>query len=187
MKFPNSSDIRLLRKALDMTQSELAALSGVSQSTIAKIERGSISASYDMVVALFNTLEEVTRSMQQGRSALEFSSREVVSVQAEESVRKASELMRRSGYSQLPVLDGQSPVGSISEKGILRLLSTGISMDELGKKRVSEVMEEMFPMVTESTPMDVVATLVSVSNAVLVANQGRITGVITSSDVLKLL
>ena len=187
MRFPDSSEIRQLRKALDMTQSELASLSGVSQSTIVKIERDMISASYDMVTSLFTTLDEQAKIRREGRNALEFASNEVVSVQAKDSVRKASEVMRRSGYSQLPVLEKTIPVGSISEKGILKMLSSGMSMDELGEMTLSDVMEEMFPMVTESTPIDVIASLVSVSNAVLVAKQGGIVGVITSSDVLKLL
>ena len=38
MKFPPASDIRRMRKAMDVTQTELAKQSGVSQSTIAKIE-----------------------------------------------------------------------------------------------------------------------------------------------------
>ena len=60
MKFPPMSDIRKMRKALDVTQSQLAAESGVSQSTIAKIERESIAASYATVVKLFETLDEMS-------------------------------------------------------------------------------------------------------------------------------
>ncbi|HRR67322.1 MAG TPA: helix-turn-helix domain-containing protein [Methanomassiliicoccales archaeon] len=40
MRFPSESEIKRLRKSLDITQLELARLSGVSQSTIAKLERG---------------------------------------------------------------------------------------------------------------------------------------------------
>ena len=61
MKFPPASDIRRMRKAMDVTQTELAKQSGVSQSTIAKIERGRISASYDTVVKLFETLDEMAK------------------------------------------------------------------------------------------------------------------------------
>ena len=56
MKFPPISDIRKMRKTLDITQSQLSVESGISQSTIAKIERESISASYATVVKLFETL-----------------------------------------------------------------------------------------------------------------------------------
>ena len=56
MRFPPASDIRKRRKMLDITQSELAAASGISQSTITKVEQGKISASYNTVVKLFETL-----------------------------------------------------------------------------------------------------------------------------------
>ena len=59
MKFPPASDIKRIRKSIDVTQMELASSSGISQSTIAKIERGTISASYDTVVRLFETLESM--------------------------------------------------------------------------------------------------------------------------------
>lgn len=61
MKFPPASDIRRMRKALDITQAELAQESGISQSTIAKIERNRISASYNTVIALFETLDNMAR------------------------------------------------------------------------------------------------------------------------------
>ena len=59
MKFPPISDIRKMRKTLDITQSQLSVESGISQSTISKIERESISASYATVVKLFETLERM--------------------------------------------------------------------------------------------------------------------------------
>ena len=65
MKFPPASDIRRIRKALDITQTELAKESGVSQSTIAKIEKDRISASYETVVKLFETLDEMAKNSKQ--------------------------------------------------------------------------------------------------------------------------
>ncbi len=46
MKFPPEGEIKRLRKSLDITQQELAKLSGVSQTTIAKLERGGIKGSF---------------------------------------------------------------------------------------------------------------------------------------------
>jgi predicted transcriptional regulator len=102
-------------------------------------------------------------------------------------VKKASELMRRSGYSQLPVFDGSQPVGSISEFGILAQLRDGTSMDEVRDRPVREIMNEAFPVVNEDTPLETATSLLSTSKAVLVGRKGKITGIITSSDVLKLM
>ena len=55
--------IALRRRALGLTQSQLAGLSGVSQSYIAKLEAGKIEPSYSKVQAIFEALFE----LEQGR------------------------------------------------------------------------------------------------------------------------
>ena len=121
MKFPPMSDIRKMRKALDVTQSQLAAESGVSQSTIAKIERESIAASYATVVKLFETLEDMGNDDRRKLTAKDVSSKDVISIQSDATVHDASELMKSTGYSQLPVLKDETPVGSISERRMFSL------------------------------------------------------------------
>jgi len=187
MKFPQVVEIKHLRKALDITQLELSRISGVSQSTIAKVENGSINGSYETVVKLFESLDDVANRRQKGKKAGEVSSKDIVSIQAKEKVKRAIEIMRESGYSQLPVFEGQQPVGSVSEYGILALLRDGSSMEEVSERMVRSIMHEAFPVVTEETPLATVTSLLSTSNAVLVGRKGKITGIITSSDVLKLL
>ena len=102
MKFPPATDIRRLRKSLDITQVELAHASGISQSTIAKIESGKISASYDTVVRLFETLDDMKHRDNRSLTAADVCSKGVVAIQSDSLVHQASELMRTAGYSQLP-------------------------------------------------------------------------------------
>lgn len=187
MKFPPTSEIRKLRKKLDITQSELASRSGISQSTIAKVERGTISAGYETVVKLFETLEEICRNGEDGKVAADVASKGVVTIQCTEKVRAASDLMRTTGYSQLPIMKGDVPVGSISERSILDLVRQGKTMEELGEMSIARVMEDSFPVVNDSTPMETVTSLMSNCNAVLVARKGKIMGVITNADMLKLI
>ena len=71
--FPPVSDIKRIRKSLDITQTELAAASGVSQSTIAKIERNKMSASYETVVKLFETLEGMRKNEKRDLTAADVS------------------------------------------------------------------------------------------------------------------
>lgn len=187
MNFPPASDIKRIRKSLDITQTELAAASGVSQSTIAKIERGRMSASYDTVVKLFETLDGMRRDEKKDLTAADVASEKVVTVQSTDKVHQASDLMRATGYSQLPVLKGDIPVGSISERGILELLRQGSTMEELGQSVISKVMDESYPVVSDSTPVSSVTSLMSSSGAVLVSKKGKIVGLITSADILKLI
>ncbi len=187
MKFPPASDIKRIRKSLDITQTELASASGVSQSTIAKIERGNISPSYDIVVRLFETLDGMRHTDGRTLTAADVASEKVVTIQSSDRVHQASDLMRSTGYSQLPVLKGEIPVGSISERGIFELLRQGSTMEQLGQTVISKVMDESFPVVVDSTPIQSVTSLMSNSSAVLVSKKGRIVGVITSADILKLI
>lgn len=186
MKFPSASEIRKIRKTLDITQTELAHESGISQSTIAKIERGRIAASYDTVVTLFETLERMHHDGRRDITASDVASKDVVTIQSTAKVHIATELMRTTGFSQLPVLAGDTPVGSVSERGIFDLLRKGKTMEELKDAIVSNIMDESFPVVTENTSITSVTTMMSDCNAVLVAKKGKIIGVITNADMLKL-
>ena len=187
MKFPATSEIKKIRKSLDITQAQLAAESGISQSTIAKIEKGTISASYVTVVKLFETLENMRINERKDVYASDVCSKDIVSIQSNLTVREASELMRSTGYSQLPVLEGETPVGSISEREIFELVRRGMTMEELSRKPINKIMGESYPVVAENTPIRTVTTLMANFNAVLVSRKGRIVGVITNADLLKLI
>lgn len=187
MNFPPASDIKRIRKSLDVTQMELAAASGISQSTIAKIERGRMSASYETVVRLFETLEGMRKDEKRDLTAADVASDRVVTVQSTDRVHQASDLMRATGFSQLPVLKGDVPVGSISERGIFELLRQGSTMDQLGQTVISKVMDESYPVVADSTPITSVTALMGSSGAVLVSRKGKIVGMITNADILKLI
>lgn len=187
MLFPSVKDIRKLRKGLDLTQLDLASLSGVSQSTIAKIERGDMKGSYRSVVSIFEALKEERLKIKAEEKAIDVATTDLVSIQTGQKVKRASEIMRSKGFSQLPVFDGDRHIGSVSEHGILKRLQVGESMEELREKDIERVMEGVFPIVGHNTLLHVVTTLLSVNKAVLVSERGEIMGIITSSDVLKLL
>lgn len=187
MNFPSASDIRKMRKNLDVTQKELAHASGISQSTIAKIERKTISASYDTVVKLFKTLERLNDENKKELIAADVASKNVITVQSSDRVYVATELMRTTGFSQLPVLQGDTPVGSVSERGIFDLLRSGNTMEDLKDAEISSIMNESLPIITENTSISAVTTMMSDCNAVLIAKKGKVIGMITSSDMLKLI
>lgn len=187
MRFPPVSDIRRKRKELDITQAQLASASGISQSAIAKIEKGTISASYSTIVKLFETLEDIKVKDSSTTRVIDVATKDIIIVQSTDTVHTASELMKKSGISQLPVFKGDAPVGSISERMLMERVMKGITMNELSNKNVSQVMEESYPVVAESTPVSTVASLMANSNAVLVSKKGKIVGMVTAADLLKLI
>jgi predicted transcriptional regulator len=187
MRFPQAEDIRKIRKNLDVTQAQLSKASGVSQSTIAKIERGRISASYDTVVKIFDTLEGMKDEGRKDITAADLASKGAVTVQSTDVVHTASNLMKTTGFSQLPVLSGDVPVGSISEKRLFELIREGHTMEEMGHIPIRDVMGDGFPIVTENMPMNSVSAMLENSDAVLVVRKGRLIGMITNADILKLI
>ena len=95
--------------------------------------------------------------------------------------------MRSSGISQMPVFLGRQHVGSVSENQILARLRDGDRMETIVELKVSDIMEDAFPIVNEDTPIEAVTALLSSSHAVMVGRNGDMTGIITSADLLKML
>jgi len=168
-----------------LTQNRLAKLASVSQSLIAKLESGKTDSSYTKVKAILDVLNQLEMKMEV--HAREILHSEVVSVQKSEAVSKAVRLMMEHGYSQLPVFDGHHAVGSISEKTILSQVSAGKDLSQVSALSVEEVMDEVFPQVGEDAPLSLISGLLQVYPAVLVSKRGKVVGIITKADLLKML
>jgi cystathionine beta-synthase len=109
----------------------------------------------------------------------------LVSVGAGSTVRQALRLMDLHDISQLPVMDGDNCVGSVTDSALsARSLADTKMLDAV----VSDVMEAPFPIVDGGQTVDGVAKLLSKANpAVLVRGSGQIRGIVTRSDVLNYL
>ena len=145
--FPKLNEISKKRKIIGLTQSELAKISGVSQSLIAKLEAGKIEPSYYKVTKIFETLNKL--EFKNKIKATKLAYNKVVSVQANELVSYAVSLMKKYGFSQLPVLKKNQVIGSISEKTILNQILEGKDLDQISKLYIREVMDETLPQVNE--------------------------------------
>jgi predicted transcriptional regulator len=183
--FPPIEDIAQKRRQLGLKQAELAKLAGVSQSLIAKLESGKIDTSYKKVKTIFDALDrlEVKTKIQAGKVLQP----RIVSVQKTEPVSKVVQLMKSHGYSQVPVLDGKQPVGSISEKTILRQILNGKDLSHISALPAAEIMEEAFPQVADDAPLPLISSLLQVYSAVLVSKKGMVVGIITKADLLRIL
>ena len=179
------NEISKKRKLLDLTQNELAKLSGVSQSLIAKLESGKVEPSYTKVKKIFETLNKL--EVKNKIKAERINYNKVVSVQDNELVSQAVVLMKKYGFSQLPVLNRKQVVGSISEKTILNQILEGKFLNQISKLEIREVMEESLPQVNEDAPLSLISSLLQVYPAVLISTRGDVKGIITKADFLKLL
>lgn len=64
-------------------------------------------------------------------------------------------------------------------------LAGGFDPAHLSRARISELMEEAFPQVGEEVPHDVVVSLLCRVPAVLIAREGKVTGIVTKADLFK--
>ena len=179
---PDLKEIKSRRIGAGLTQSQLAKLSQVSQSLIAKIEAGNTEPSYPKAKRLFDCLEQLHAKHE--KQAEEIMTKPVLFVRAEDSLKKAIKELERHGLSQLPVLKEGKQVGSISEKSILAGINSGRGLD-IGGAKAEEAMEEALPTIQANTPESVVRQLLNFSPAILVVKKGRIAGIITKSNLLK--
>ena len=106
----------------------------------------------------------------------------VVSVAPGATVRQSLNLMSLHDVSQLPVMDGTSCVGSVSDWS---LSQKSLDNPKLLDTTVSDIMEAPFPTVDGEQPVETIVKLLSKSNpAVLVHEHGVIQGIVTRSDML---
>jgi predicted transcriptional regulator len=169
-----------MRKQLGLTQKKLAALAGVSQSLIAKIESGNIDAAYSKVMQIKQALEAEQNKAK--KTVLEIMTKDIESVSPSDTLHRAVSLMRAKDISQLPVLEEGKCIGSLSDSMIVDLLAS--NKDPKGMK-VREVMLDSFPVIPANSIVDVAISLLHNYRAVLIEKDGKLAGIITRADLLK--
>ena len=170
------TEIKIMRKMFGLTQSELAKQSGVSQSLIAKIEAGNIDPTYSKVRKIFEFLDSLREKQELKASEVMKSS--IICLKPSASVQDAVSKMKKHNISQMPVITGQKCVGIVSESIILN------SMLEKKAKTVEGIMGEAPPVVSKSTSINVVSELLRSIPLVMIAEKGKLLGVVTKSDIL---
>ena len=154
----NLAKIARMRKGLGLTQKQLADLSGVSQSLIAKIESGKIDPAYSKVTQILAALEGA-RKMERKMVAQVMTSK-IFSVSPTDTLQKAISLMHKEDISQIPVLDSGKCVGSLSDSILVELVSE--RGGDLKSIRIGEVMAESFPVIPAKSVMDICADLLEI-------------------------
>lgn len=181
---PTPEELRQYRHRLGKTQAELASQAGVSQSLIARIEKGTIDPRVSTLKKIINALQ----SDEYGHrpKAKDIMRSPIIALNPEDPIKKASKIMEDHNISQLPVLKKGIQVGSISESRVIHELTSGKNLEAVSKMKVKDLMGSGFPIVTSQTDMETLSRLVEYNPCVLVIDRDTITGIVTKSDVLKL-
>jgi len=139
---------------------------------LAKIEQKKVDPGYGLVSRLFDALERAKKD-----ECWQYMSTDVMTARKGESVVEVASKMKEKGYSQVPVFDGDIPIGMLTERRIIELKKPYQTL------RVEQAMED-HAIVSKETSYDTVASMMKEFQAVLVQEGGRIVGIITATDLI---
>ena len=182
-KLPTPEDLRRKRLELHLTQSELAKIAGLSQPLIARIESGDVDP---RLSTLRRIVDALNRAEERRAIVKDIMHSPVIGVSPDESVMRAVSIMDSYGFSQIPVLRDGVCIGSISV-GLITEYITRYGAENVRDKRVYELMEEPLPTVPPTTDLSTVSQMLDTHLAVLVVEGGKVIGVITKHDIMKLI
>ncbi|MFQ6064094.1 MAG: CBS domain-containing protein [Candidatus Bathyarchaeia archaeon] len=170
------STLKRLRIEAGLTQRELAELAGVSQAHISKIERGSVDPRLSTVNKILQVL-----TTGKGKKCRDIMTKKVIFAKPDDRVLKVSKLMMKHAISQVPVMEDGKCIGTVTEESIIRNLSSTIA-----EEYVRRVMQSPLPSVPEETDISLIEPLLGYHPGVLIVRAGEIIGIITRSDLLKI-
>lgn len=109
----------------------------------------------------------------------------LITVEAKQTVSEAVELMKKYDIEQIPVMNGDGPVGAISEGGLFQKV---FANPDIKNALVEEVLEPGFPLVSFDTPVEKLSRLINKENgAVLAKDEAGSYHIVTKYDVIQAL
>jgi cystathionine beta-synthase len=107
----------------------------------------------------------------------------LITVDADQTVGQAFELMQKYNVENLPVIRQGEPIGAISESGLFaRMMNNG---QDIKGKKIEEVLEKPYPIVSFDTPLERLSTLITRENgAVLAKDDSGNYHIVTKYDVI---
>jgi cystathionine beta-synthase len=109
----------------------------------------------------------------------------LITVQRDDTVKTALDLLRQYEISQLPVMNGRDQVGSVNDIGVMRSV---FDHADILHQPVSEVMTRPFPALEQSEEIERAYKLLTLANpAIVVTDDSEPIGVLTRQDIISFL
>jgi cystathionine beta-synthase len=109
----------------------------------------------------------------------------LITVQHDEPVKNALDLLRKYEISQVPVMRGHEQVGSVNDVGVMQAV---FDHNDIVHEPVSAVMGRPFPSLEQSEEIERAYKLLTLANpAIVVTDDGEPVGVLTRQDIISFL
>ncbi len=182
---PNAQEFRYLRKKAGLTQKQLADQAGLSQSLIARIEKGDIDTKLGTAQKILDVIKKSESKKEKSLDIKDYMISPVIYCKSSEPIKRVIALMEETNISQLPVMDAGKPVGSITDTQLVQVLAKKGARS--ARRKIADIMDKPFPQLEIDSPIDKAVDLLTKRSAVLITNGPHIAGIVTKADVLKLM
>ncbi|MBN1803092.1 MAG: CBS domain-containing protein [Candidatus Lokiarchaeota archaeon] len=156
----------------------------IPQSTISRIENNDMDPPYSKVKKIFEFLEqERIKKNNIYKTAKEIMTKQIISISSHSSIKDTIELMNKHDLSQVPIIDADQNLGSLTAKKIQKFIA---DHPDLKNVNVLDLKQLPFPEIEKDWSIKAISNLLSNYPAILVKEYNRFVGIITDADFLKL-
>jgi|TARA_Y100000034_G_C6910215_1_gene424229 predicted transcriptional regulator len=172
------TQLKKIRKQLELTQHQFASKAQISQSMIAKIESNRLDPTYSKVKKIEEALDLLTK--EQEKEAKDIMNKSIISISQDEKISNIIKIMNKNDISQVPVINKDKIIGLISESSILNK-----DLDEVKNLIAKDVMDNSPPIIDKNSKVETVKQLLQYYPLVLIEDKGNLKGLITKADLIK--
>src|SRR3989344_4527688 len=97
------TQLKEIRKQLNLTQHQFAQKIGISQSMVAKIESGKLDPTYSYVIKIEQAIESLSKNEE--LKAKDIMTKKIISVKKETQVKEIINVLTKHGISQVPIIE----------------------------------------------------------------------------------
>ncbi|MBN1214296.1 MAG: CBS domain-containing protein [Candidatus Lokiarchaeota archaeon] len=181
---PNLGEIKDLRKKLHLSQLKISQMCNISQSSFSRIENGLEDPPYSKVKMIFEYLNNERKKMNKASKKIEdIATKKLIFIETNSKLKDAISLMNKHNISQLPIIENDRNLGSITSKKAQKLIIDNLDILNVN---IMVLKELPFPEVEYNWSLKDVSNILLRYSAVLVKKFDKYIGIVTDADFLKL-
>jgi len=175
-----------LMRETGLSEQELAENTVLSQPVISRILRGERELRYDEAKNILDCLLGRLSSIPSKMVASDVATKgeRLMKVYVEENLYDVAKRMFEKGYSQAPIYENDVLKGVLTEISLLNMLLS--PQKDLRTLKVKDVQAQELPVYPYDTPLQTIAQALRDYYAVLIGRGGKVEGIVTRADFLRL-